>query len=717
MDSYSLKQRGQYGGIDWFRLLAAVLIVANHTSPLLSYDPTADFILTRIIARVGVPFFFMATGFFLVTSMLAGGDSLRKFLLKTTKLYLVAMLLYLPVLVYKGYFAEPDMPLALLKDIVFDGTLYHLWYLPAVMLGAWIVYILLRAFTMQTALAITALLYVIGLLGDSYYGLVEQLPVLQGLYAVLFQFFDYTRNGLFFAPLYLLLGGMIAGKKKQMQRKTALTGVALSSVLLLAEGLTLHHLDLQRHDSMYLMLVPVMVFLFHALLTCKGASNRQWRTIAMAVYILHPLCIILVRGFAKVAGLEWLLIENSLAHYLAVVALSVFCSVLLVRLFVRKKKPERTATGRAWIELNLDHLGHNLHAIRQLLPSTCEVMAVVKANAYGHGDAIIANELNRLGVRAFAVASLSEGIRLRRQGIKGDILVLGYTHPDEIFRLIRHRLIQTVLDADYAHAISGLGKTIRVHVKIDTGMRRLGEPYDNLSAIRAIYSSPNLSVEGIYTHLAVSDSLQADDRAYTDEQIRRFQWSVEQIKRMGFEPGKVHVHSSYGVLNDSEGSFDFARMGIALYGLLSRPDEQTRRSVDLRPVLSLKARVAAVKELAPGDSLGYGRAFTATRPTRIAVLAIGYADGIPRSLSGSQAAVLIHGKRAPVIGMICMDQMMVDVTEIPETRAGDVSTIIGQDGTEVISAEQMAAAAGTIANEWLSRLGTRLERVAVRSKQ
>jgi serine/alanine racemase len=365
------------------------------------------------------------------------------------------------------------------------------------------------------------------------------------------------------------------------------------------------------------------------------------------------------------------------------------------------------------MEINLDHLRHNVKALQRLLPHNCDIMAVVKANAYGHGDIAIANELCKIGVRAFAVATVSEGIRLRQNGIKGDILVMGYSHPDELPQLIRYRLIQTVIDEDYARVLNECGKTIRVHVKIDTGMARLGEAYDNISALRSVYTCQHLSVEGIYTHLAVSDSLAPDDVAFTRRQLRRFHGAVEQIRKMGFDPGKMHVQSSYGVLNDArEESYDLARIGIAMYGVLSRPGERTKHSVDLRPVLALKARVAAVKELEAGNAVGYGRAFVARRPTRIAVLAIGYADGIPRSLSGI-GAVLIHGKRAPIVGLICMDQMMVDVTEIAETRAGDVVTLIGQDGAEEISAEQMAAAAGTITNEWLSRLGSRLERVTV----
>jgi len=371
----------------------------------------------------------------------------------------------------------------------------------------------------------------------------------------------------------------------------------------------------------------------------------------------------------------------------------------------------RAARGRAWLEIDLGRLRHNVRAIKGTLPQGCELMAVVKGNAYGHGDVEVAGELGRAGVRAFAVATAQEGIRLRRHGIDGDILVLGYTHPDGFAGLACYDLIQTVVDADYARLLDEYGRPVRVHVKIDTGMHRLGEDYRQVERIGRIYASRNLSVEGIYTHLSVSDSLAAPDVAFTREQVRRFGWTVEQVRRLGYRPGKVHMQSSYGVLNYADLHCDYARVGIALYGVLSSPEDETKVRVDLRPVLSFRARVAELREVAPGEPVGYGRTFTPGRRSRIAVVTAGYADGVPRSLSCGRGSVLSGGIRVPIIGRICMDQMTIDVSDVPGVRPGDIVTIIGQDGTGSISAGEVAAKAGTITNELLSRLGHRPERV------
>lgn len=377
----------------------------------------------------------------------------------------------------------------------------------------------------------------------------------------------------------------------------------------------------------------------------------------------------------------------------------------------REGKEAPTAPERAWLEIDLEHLRHNVQEIRRVLSPGCDLMAVVKANAYGHGAVEVARELNKVGVRAFAVATVQEGVRLRQHGIEGDILVLGYTHHERFPDLARYGLIQTIVDAGYAGHLNRLGCPVRVHVKVDTGMHRLGISYDQVECIHRIYACENLVVEGIYTHLCASDNLSAPDVAFTHEQIRRFQRTVEVIRRLGYRPGKIHAQSSYGLLNYPELGYDYARVGIALYGVLSGLDDHTQASLDLRPVLSLKARVAAVREIAPGETVGYNRSFRAGHSTRIAVVTIGYADGVPRNLSCGKGHVLVNGTRTVTVGWICMDQMTIDISAIPDVKPGDIVTLIGQDGAERISAEQMAANAGTITNELLSRLGARPARV------
>lgn len=317
----------------------------------------------------------------------------------------------------------------------------------------------------------------------------------------------------------------------------------------------------------------------------------------------------------------------------------------------------------------------------------------------------------RLGVHAFAVATIDEGIRLREEGITGEILILGYTPAVRAPELARYRLSQTVVDVEHAQELNSSVRPIRVHIKVDTGMRRLGEDYRHVSEIADIFGCRNLEVEGIFTHLSVSDSIAGIDASFTDRQIRRFYELLDELKRKGIPIPKVHIQSSYGILNCPELQCDYARVGLALYGVLSRPDEDTRRSLDLRPVLALRSRVALVRTIECGEGVGYGRSFVARHEIRIAVVTIGYADGVPRSLSNGKGYVLVGGRRAPIIGQICMDQLTVDVTGIPGVGRGSVVTLIGCDGAEEIKAEQMAADAGTITNELLSRLGSRLERV------
>lgn len=244
-------------------------------------------------------------------------------------------------------------------------------------------------------------------------------------------------------------------------------------------------------------------------------------------------------------------------------------------------------------------------------------------------------------------------------------------------------------------------------------MHRLGERSENIKKIMAVYGLEHLIVDGLYTHLSASDTLQMYGRAYTSLQAEAFCRTVAALREQGYPCPKLHMLASYGVLNYPELAGDYARVGIALYGVLSTKEDTVRWQEELQPVLSLKARIAAVKVLYQGESAGYGPAFTAARDMKIAVLAIGYADGLPRALSGGVGSVLIHGQRAPVIGRICMDQTIVDVTGIGDVKTGDTAVLIGRSGSMEISVCDIAAQAGTITNEILSRMGARLERVMV----
>lgn len=709
-------QRNEYIGIDYFRIVAALLVIAIHTSPLAGFNETADFIMTRIIARVAVPFFLMTSGFFQFAKMKEHTKQcgrMMAFVKKTAAIYGITILFYLPLNAYAGTIKEWARFPYLLKDIIFDGTFYHLWYLPASIIGACVVWLLLEKFNEGQAFTISLLLYVIGLFGDSYYGVSENISFVKAVYQGLFLFSDYTRNGLFYAPIFLLLGALIARQNKKISLKVCLIGLGVSMIFMLAEGLLLHRYHMQKHDSMYFMLLPCMYFLFQSLLSWKGESHKPLRDLSLVIYLIHPAVIVAVRGFSKVTGLQEFLIDNSVIHFIAVTIGSFGGSVIIVMLLSLKRIHRRAFSGntdRAWAEINMQNLHYNVKALQETLPVGSEIMTVVKANAYGHGAIPISLCLNRMGIRSFAVATIEEGICLRKKGVKGTILVLGYTPAIRASDLIYYRLSQTVVDVEHARELNNFGKSIQVHIKVNTGMNRLGERDSHVSEIASIFNYKHLEVTGIFTHLCVSDSLEEFDITFTNQQIQRFNELLNVLKERHLEVPKIHIQSSYGVLNYPNIQCDYARIGIALYGILSTSHE-VKSSLELRPVLSLKSKIVLIRMINAGESIGYGRSFTAPRDMKIAVISIGYADGLPRNLSG-KGCTLINGHRASMIGRICMDQQIVNVTDIPDVKVGDVVTLIGEDGSEEITAEQVAFQAETITNELLSRLSeNRIKRI------
>lgn len=433
--------------------------------------------------------------------------------------------------------------------------------------------------------------------------------------------------------------------------------------------------------------------------------------VATGIYILHPAMIVVVRGIAKVSRIS-VLIENSFLHYSCVAMLSVaaafIAAICLQYLQQRRRQPFRK--DRTWIEIDRAALQKNVEFFRKRLPENCRLMPAIKANAYGHGAVLIAKELSRMGVDSFCVACIQEGIELRRAGIGGEILVLGYTHPSGFAELRKYHLSQTVIDYSYAEQLNAYGKKITVHIAIDTGMHRLGERCENVEEICKIIRMRHLVVKGIFTHLSADDRKDGREKEFTEQQASGFYAVLEEMKKRGIPCPPNHLQASYGVLNYPELAGDYARVGIALYGVLSTKEDTLEWKDKLFPVLSLKTRVASIKEIHPGETAGYGLAFVTDRNIKAAVLAIGYADGFPRALSNGQGAVLIRGVKAPVIGTVCMDQTIVDVSGIPDVQPGDTAVVIGKSGGLEITASDLAEQAGTITNEILSRIGARPER-------
>ena len=369
---------------------------------------------------------------------------------------------------------------------------------------------------------------------------------------------------------------------------------------------------------------------------------------------------------------------------------------------------------RAWVEIDLVALAHNVRHLRSLLSPATALMAVVKADAYGHGAVTIAQTVLQSGANWLGVATVPEGIELRAAGIKAPILILGATHTREEIQAIAHWKLQpTLCNPKQALVFSELlsttiGGPIPVHIKLDTGMSRLGPAYDQAAEfVCLVQRLPNLEIASIYSHLATAES---PDQTVMRQQQARFESAIAQIKTPGMPLPPLHLANSAATLTDSRLHYNMVRVGLAVYGLY--PASHLRNVINLKPVLQVKARVTQVKTIPPGTGVSYGHQFISDREIRLAVVGIGYADGVPRNLS-NKMTVLIRGQRVPQIGAITMDQLMLDVSAIADLQEGEVVTLLGIDGKEQISADDWAAKLGTITWEILCGFKHRLPRVAV----
>lgn len=378
---------------------------------------------------------------------------------------------------------------------------------------------------------------------------------------------------------------------------------------------------------------------------------------------------------------------------------------------------------RTWAEIDLDAVKHNFEAVRRAADPSAKLCCVIKADAYGHGAVRMAREYEALGADWFAVSNLEEALQLRLSGIAKPVLVLGFTPAEEAKTLSQHHISQCVYSLDYAKSLSGYaakaGVTVNIHVKIDTGMSRLGFYFQDINRdeaavqeVKAACALPGLYPEGIFTHFAVSDEGMQGD-SFTMRQFGCFKEMIEALLREGVSFDVRHCANSAAVFDYPLSHLDMVRAGIVIYGLY--PSGDLRNRPDLLPVLSLRSVVSHVKTLLPGATVSYGRDFTADREMAVATVPVGYADGYPRVLSPQGAQVLIHGKRCPILGRICMDQLMADVTGLSSVRIGDTVTLIGRDGGEQITADELAAWEKTINYEVICGLSKRVPRVYLKN--
>ena len=370
---------------------------------------------------------------------------------------------------------------------------------------------------------------------------------------------------------------------------------------------------------------------------------------------------------------------------------------------------------RTWAEVSLDALEFNYTSYRDMLHGT-PVMCVVKASCYGHSDKALAPFLqNELSVKDFAVSNIDEAIHLRKLGITGDILILGYTQPDCADELAEYNIIQATVDTEYAKKLSeNAAKPVRCHAAVDTGMTRIGvrgTPEYIASQLIEQSRLPNIQLEGAFTHYAVADTMTEPCQHYTKEQSEKLYTAAEMVRSQGVELKTVHSLNSAGGLFHYDERSSLARLGIILYGL--KPDISLELPFDPKPVMTLRSTVSLVKTIEEGTSVSYGRTFTADRPIRLATVTCGYADGYPRALS-NKGEILVHGKRCKIVGRVCMDQFMVDVTDV-EVSEGDTVTLIGEENGERITADDIAELTGTIGYEIVCGISERVPRAAVRN--
>ncbi|EOI55413.1 membrane-bound serine racemase VanT [Enterococcus gilvus] len=694
-------------GVTNFRMIAAFMVVAIHSFPFKSIAPQLDTLITLTLFRVAVPFFFMVTGFYVLGPFekkqeYSERQRILQFLKKISKLYLLVNLLYLPLAIYSG-FATFSMPLSKwLQLFLFEGFLYHLWYFPALILGVILTTYLIVRFSQKKVLLVTGLLYLIGLGGDSWSGIFKSIPLISEFYSLILNILGGTRNGVFFAPLFLALGAFLYQKQVTKRCKKTVNPFLLfvSVAALLLEGYLLHRFSTPHHDSMYLFLPLVMLSLFQMVLQWNPHKYvENGAPLSLGIYVMHPYIIAVLHVGASILPF----INNSVVFFISVSVSTTVLVLILLELKNKVKKKcsvKKQVSYRASKSLSSESLVHNLKEIRGVIPADSKVMAVVKANAYGTDEAGFAKILEKNGVDFFCVATIDEGIQLRKAGIKGKILILGYTSPKRILEISEYSLIQSIISEEHAIALNREKVTINCHIKVDTGMHRLGvEP--KMNRIKQIYQLPYLTVQGLFSHLGSSDELTSEAVERTEKQLFVYDWLVEELKEQGVQIGLTHIQSSYGILNYPTLHYDYVRAGVILYGFLSNPNDETKVKLDLKPTIAIKAQLVSKKIVLDNEYIGYGLNTKFSTPRKVGVVSVGYCDGIPRELSDVSFNLFLGNQKVPQIGRICMDMLLVDLTELGAVPIETELTVLADFETAATQTQ-------TITNEVLSRLGNRL---------
>lgn len=379
-------------------------------------------------------------------------------------------------------------------------------------------------------------------------------------------------------------------------------------------------------------------------------------------------------------------------------------------------KSEMGSIYRVCAGIDLDALKYNVDGIKRCKAESAMLMGVIKADAYGHGAKVFAHELDRMGFDWFAVATADEGIELRRDGIEQPILVLGYSCEAQYPDMVQWEITPTIYSLDMAKAFDAAaekaGKVANIHIKIDTGMSRIGflPGEESLDEIEKIHGLRHLRIQGMFTHFACADMR---DKTHVGHQIEKFRQMIDGVRQRGILVEIFHCSNSASIMELPSEHMNLVRAGIILYGLYPSHEMEEER-LPLKPVMSLYSHVVHVKEVPEGVTVGYGATYVTRRPTRIGTIPVGYADGYPRILS-NRASVLIRGRRAPIIGRVCMDQFMVDVTDMPEVSVGDVVTLIGRDGEETLSVEEISEMAGSFNYEFVCDVSRRVPRVYIKN--